>query len=173
MILGPGKMPAAADNVSERGRRTRDVAAEFLSRKLWVDFANEQPPANVIEAMRSALVTSGFEARPWVTAMLTSDEFYRDEVKQGLVRSPIDWVVSMLYAIGARSEAATPMWLMESMGQEPLQPPNVSGWRINGYYVNASAMEARARTCQGFAWHASREYWRATAPDTCSCARGG
>ena len=51
------------------------------------------------------------------------------------------------------------MWKMESTGQALLRPPNVSGWKINGYFVNASAMEARARICQGFNYHARRNFW--------------
>ncbi len=160
VILDGGTVPSGADNVANRGHATRDVAAEFLSRKLWIDFANEHPPAAVIDSMRATLIANDWDARPWVRAMLTSNAFYSDAVKNGLVRSPIDWVVSMLYAFGERSANVTPTWLMNSMGQEPLRPPNVSGWKTNGYYVNASAMEARARTCQSFNWRASREYWR-------------
>ena len=159
VILGNGVVPAGADKVQNRGRPTRQVAAEFLSRKLWVDFGNQNPPAAAIAAMRDAFVAADFEIRPWVRTMLLRDEFYTDEVLGGLVRSPIDWVVSILYALDLRSGASTPMWLMNSTGQEILRPPNVSGWKINGYYVNASAMEARARIAQGFVWNAMRTYW--------------
>jgi uncharacterized protein (DUF1800 family) len=160
VILGNGVVPAGAANAANRGRPTREVAAEFLSRKLWIDFGNQQPPAAVIAAMRDALIASNFNVAPWVRTMLLRDEFYADEVIDGLVRSPIDWIVSMLYAADLPSQDATPMWLMDSTGQEILRPPNVSGWKINGYYVNASAMEARARIAQGFAWDISRNYWR-------------
>ncbi len=49
---------------------------------------------------------------------------------------------------------------MDAMGQRLLYPPNVSGWRPNGYWVNASAMEGRARTAQSFNWAATRTYWK-------------
>jgi uncharacterized protein (DUF1800 family) len=159
VILGNGVVPPGADKVSNRGRATRLVAAEFLSRKLWVDFANQSPPAAVIEAMRDAFDEADFDIRPWVRTMLLRDEFYTDEVVTGLVRSPIDWIASMLYALDLPSADATPTWLLGNTGQEILRPPNVSGWKINGYYVNASAMEARARIAQGFAWTAHRNYW--------------
>ena len=48
---------------------------------------------------------------------------------------------------------------MEAMGQRLLYPPNVSGWRPNGYWVNASAMEGRARTAQQMNWASARTYW--------------
>jgi uncharacterized protein (DUF1800 family) len=163
VILGNGVVPSGADNVANRGRPTRDVAAEFLSRKLWTSFATDTPPpAGVAGAMRSALTSTGFSVRPWVTAMLTHPDFYSESVKQGLVRTPVEYVVALMVATGQRSRQANVTWLMESMGQRLLFPPNVSGWRPNGYWVNASAMEGRARTAQSFSWASSRDYWKGT-----------
>lgn len=159
VILGNGVVPAGAANVANRGRPTRLVAAEFLSRKLWIDFADQSPPAAVIDAMRDAFVAADFDIRPWVRTMLLRDEFYTDDVMHGLVRSPIDWIVSLLYAFDLRSEHVTPLWLTENTGQQILRPPNVSGWKTNGYYVNASAMETRARIARSFGWRAEVDYW--------------
>ena len=64
-----------------------------------------------------------------------------------------------MVATGRRSREAGVTWLMGAMGQRLLYPPNVSGWRPNGYWVNASAMEGRARTAQSFYWASSRNYW--------------
>ena len=160
VIFGNGTVPGMADNVQNRGRPTRDVAAEFLSRKLWVDFAGTNPSAGIIATMRDGLIANNFDIAPWVRAMLMSDEFYGTTVKEGLVRSPIDWIVSLLYATGTESEIATPMWLLNSTGQAPFRPPHVKGWEINGYFVNAGAMEARAQITQGFYWRASSDYWK-------------
>jgi len=161
VMLGEGIVPGGADNVANRGRRTRDVAAEFLSRKLWTSFATDTPPPPaVMTAMRDALTSNDFSVRHWVTAMLTHSDFYTDAVKTGLVRTPVEYVVALLVATGKRSRDANVTWLMEAMGQRLLFPPNVSGWRPNGYWVNASAMEGRARTAQSFAWASSRDYWK-------------
>jgi hypothetical protein len=160
VVFGNGLIPADAANVANRGRPSREVAAEFLSRKLWIDFANQTPPPAVITAMRDMLMTRDFDITPWVRVMLISNEFYDNSVKTGLVRSPIDWIVSMLYESGARSSDVTPIWLMGRIGQEPLRPPNVARRKTNEYFVNSSAMEGRARVSQGFAWNASRNYRR-------------
>ena len=92
--------------------------------------------------------------------MLNHSDFYTDAVKTGLVRSPVEYVVALLVGTGKRSRDANVTWLMGAMGQRLLFPPNVSGWRPNGYWVNASAMEGRARTVQSFAWASSRNYWQ-------------
>jgi uncharacterized protein (DUF1800 family) len=160
VILGDGIVPTGANNVANRGRPTREVAAEFLSRKLWTSFATDTPPpAAVMTEMRTALTANDFDVRPWVKAMLTHPDFYTDAVRRGLVRTPVEYVVALLVATGKRSREANVTWLMESMGQRLLYPPNVSGWRPNGYWVNASAMEGRARTAQSFAWTSMRNYW--------------
>ena len=161
-MLDTGRVPAGASNTANRGRLTREVAAEFLSRKLWTAFATDTaPPTGVAAAMRDALLNNGFEARPWIRAMLMHPDFYTDGVKTGLVRSPVEFVVALQVATGQRSAAANVTWLMDGMGQRPLFPPNVSGWKANGYWINASAAESRARAVQQFIWTSGRNYWSA------------
>ena len=116
--------------------------------------------------MRDALLASDFDARPWVRAMLLHPDFYSDAVKAGLVRSPVEFVVALQVATGRRSADANVIWLMEGMGQRPLFPPNVSGWKANAYWINASAAENRARVVQQFVWTSSRTYWQ-TGGDRC------
>ncbi|HSL74184.1 MAG TPA: DUF1800 family protein [Ilumatobacteraceae bacterium] len=173
VVLGNGIVPAGATNVANRGRPTRDVAAEFLSRKLWTWFATDgPPPARVLSTMAEALVAGDFAVRPWVRSMLTHEDFYTDQVKAGLVRTPVEFAVALMYATGKRAAEVNFWWLMDSMGQRLLYPPNVSGWRPNGYWVNASAMEGRARAAQHFFWNATRTYWQSGGAGVISLAHG-
>ena len=50
------------------------------------------------------------------------------------------------------------------MGQRPLYPPNVSGWKHNGYWVNASAMAQRTATAQSFGWRIMSGFWSGDVP---------
>ncbi len=161
VMLGSGRVPVGATVVANRGRPTRDVAAEFLSKKLWMVFATDAAMStSVRDAMRDALLSSDFDARAWVRAMLMHPDFYTDSVKTGLVRSPVEFVVALQAATGRRSADVNVTWLMEGMGQRPLFPPNVSGWKANAYWINASAAENRARVVQSFMWASSRTYWQ-------------
>jgi uncharacterized protein (DUF1800 family) len=159
VILGNGTVPAGAAVTANRGRPTRDVAAEFVTRKLWAEFAGTDIPAAVLTAGRQAAVGSDFEIRPWVRALLVRPEFYTDAVKRGRVRTPVEYVVGCLVATGRRSAEATPIWLMDGMGQRPLFPPNVAGWKHNGYWINASAMAARTEASRSFIWRSMMGYW--------------
>ena len=173
VMLGSGKVPSGASVVANRGRWTREVAAEFLTKKLWTVFATDTaPPPGIAVAMRDALLGADFEARPWVRAMLMHPDFYTDAVKAGLVRSPVEFTVALQVATGRRSADANVIWLMEGMGQRPLFPPNVSGWKANGYWINASAAENRSRVVQSFVWASSRNYWQSGGTGVISLAAG-
>jgi len=159
VILGNGIVPDGATVASNRGRPTREVAAEFLSKKLWIEFAGTEPSKAVIGALRDAALANDFAITPWLRTLLMRDEFYSTEVKRGLVRSPVEFMVAGLVATGRRSVDGTPIWLMDGMGQRPLYPPNVSGWRHNGYWVNASAMAKRTDTARQLVWRSMSGYW--------------
>ena len=115
VMLGAGRVPAQAAQVANRGRPTREVAAEFLSRKLWLHFASGEPSNAVVGRLAQVLVANDFAIRPWVRAMLLDDEFYTSATRTGLVRNPIEYVVAMMVATGVRAEDA-PVWLMDGMG---------------------------------------------------------
>ena len=160
VILGNGTVPSGAD--INAGAATRDVAADFLSKKLWQEFgeaASGGVPSGVGTVMRSALIDSGFDIRPWVRSMLIHDDFYSDATKQGLVRQPVEYVVALLVATGLDAENGAQTWLMERTGQRLLSPPNVSGWKPNGYWVNASAIGARQEIASGAVWRTQRTTW--------------
>ena len=158
-MLGNGVIPNGAGIVANRGRPSREVAAEFISKKLWIEFAGTNPSAAVLAALRDSALANDFDITPWLRTLLTRPEFYTTEVKRGLVRSPVEFMVALLVATGRRSAEATPLWLMEGMGQRPLYPPNVSGWKHNAYWVNASAMAKRTETARSVVWRSMQGYW--------------
>ncbi|MEY2958941.1 MAG: hypothetical protein RLZZ01_1509, partial [Actinomycetota bacterium] len=132
VMLGSGAIPLDAPNVAQRGRDSAAVAAEFLVRKLWTEFAGTVVPPDVLSGLRDVALANDFDLIPIVRALLLRPEFYSEEVRSGRVRTPVEFVVGCLAATGARSVDATPVWLMDGMGQRPLFPPNVAGWKHNG-----------------------------------------
>ena len=79
-MLGNGVVPGGAAVVANRGRPTRDVAAEFVSRKLWTFFAGTHAAAGRDRRrMRDAAVANDFAITPWLRALLLRPEFYDAE----------------------------------------------------------------------------------------------
>ncbi|HUF98693.1 MAG TPA: DUF1800 domain-containing protein, partial [Ilumatobacter sp.] len=145
--------------ITPDGRLTRDVAAEFISRKLWAFFAGSSPSPAVVEHLRAAAIGGDFAIKPWLRALLTHPEFYAAPARTGLVRPPVDYVAATLVATGLRSEIGTPWWLLEGMGQRPLFPPDVSGWKNNANWINASAFGRRASTARHATYYVLANYW--------------
>jgi uncharacterized protein (DUF1800 family) len=110
VMLGNGIVPSGAANTSNRGRATRLVSAEFMSRKLWRFFAGTEPSGAVLGSLRDAAIAGNFAIKPWLRALLIRPEFYSTEVKQGLVRSPVDLMVAYLVATGLRAKTVVPLW---------------------------------------------------------------
>jgi uncharacterized protein (DUF1800 family) len=159
VVLGSGVVPGGASIVANRGRDTRAVAAEFITTKLWAEFAGTPIPPQVLADLRDVALATDFDIGPWVRALLLRSEFYAPEVVSGRVRTPVEYMVACLVATGLRSTPATPIWLMDGMGQRPLYPPNVSGWKHNAYWVNASAMARRTDVARQIGWRTMAGYW--------------
>jgi uncharacterized protein (DUF1800 family) len=123
--------------------------ARFMARKLWEFFAYPNPPAAVVDALATAFVAGNLSIRALLRALFLRDEFYTQAARQGHVRTPIEWAVTALRGLNLPASETDLHWHLTNQGQEPLNPPNVAGWKANGYWISTSASASRA----SFAWH--------------------
>lgn len=59
--------------------------------------------------------------------------------------------------MGLTSADTHPEWTLRAMGQAPLNPPDVSGWKQNAYWISTSAMWARGDWAGWMRWVASEK----------------
>jgi uncharacterized protein (DUF1800 family) len=127
------------------------IVAKHIARKLWEFFAYQNPSQAIIDALAAVLVNGN-----WIKAVLSAlfqrAEFYSATAKQGRVRSPIEYVVAVLKGLQVPSADLHPEWFMEGMGQELWDPPDVSGWKLNKYWVSTSMLYAKARFAESSSW---------------------
>ena len=121
----------------------RVIASRHLVRSMWESFAHPGAPADVVNPLAEGFVASGYDIRALVRSMLLRPEFYSATAKTGLVRPPVDFVVALLEASGLSATVVNPLYQLSGMGQIPFNPPNVSGWRPNAAWINATAWSAR------------------------------
>lgn len=131
---------------------TAPVAARFIARKLWTWLAYPGPPAAAVDAIAEALLSSDWEIAPAVHTLFLRDEFWSVAAAQGLLRTPVEFVVATAKALGVPASLFNPQWALAQMGQQPFYPPNVSGWRVNDYWVSTSAASARADFVESALW---------------------
>ena len=122
-------------------------------------------PAAVLTAMRDAAIANDFAIKPWLRTMLLRPEFYDAGVQAGpraFADRPRRRPAGRERQALRGGDAAV---ADGGMGQRPLFPPNVSGWKHNGYFVNASAMAKRTETAQMFFWRLMDTYWDDAGPN--------
>ena len=130
----------------------RPVVARYMAKKLWEFFAYQNPAAALLQALADGFVASNLNIRSLVQAIFLRPEFYSAQAKQGRVLSPVEFMVNMMRRLGLTADQMHPRWFQEGMGQALLNPPNVSGWRLNSYWLSTSAASAKAEMASNLNW---------------------
>ena len=130
------------------------LSATYIATKLWTFLAHPTPPAGVIDAI---VTTSDFannhDIKNLLRVMLNRAEFYLPAAKQGLVRTPIEFFAALCYYCQPMTADDLGLsWQAETTGQQMFNPPNVSGWRPNAYWLHTSGMSGRANIAQRAVW---------------------
>ncbi len=136
----------------------RSIAARFIAKKLWAFFAYPNPSTAILDALVAAFVGSSLDIATLLRTIFLRPEFYSPAARQGLVRSPVEWVVACLKAFGFTAVDTNPQWWMDPMGQQLFFPPNVAGWKNNAYWINSTALWARAGFARNLTWKAYNQH---------------
>ena len=96
------------------------------------------PTTAIVTTLADAFLGADLSIAELVRAIFNHPAFLSAAAKQGLVRSPAEWVVACMRAVGMSADDANPQWWMADMGQQLFEPPNVSGWRPNEYWLTTS-----------------------------------
>lgn len=147
IVLGQ-KIPGSG---IEEGERVLDLlarhpsTARFIATKLARRFvADEPPPALVDRAAETFRKTDG-DLREVVRAIVTSPEFFADDARRAKVKTPFEFVISSLRAIGAEVDSTLPVARALQQQGMPLylcQPP--TGYKDTAdAWVNSGALISR------------------------------
>jgi uncharacterized protein (DUF1800 family) len=105
-----------------------DAIAHFICRKIYRFFVYSNPgtaEGEVIDAMASAFVESGFEVKPVIALLLKSAHFFDNENIGAQIKTPAEYVVGLARQLDPTLQIDA---AMTSMEQQLFEPPNVSGW---------------------------------------------
>ncbi|MEM7271730.1 MAG: DUF1800 family protein [Actinomycetota bacterium] len=128
--------------------------ARFLCHRLWSFFAYPVDPADQVVSDIMGTYAAAFNIRDTLRAIFLHPQFRTDAARQGLVRSPIEYVVAVMRHASMTCAEAHPEWFLPGMGQRPFFPPNVSGWRQNDYWISAAGDWARIHMIGDLRWKA-------------------
>ena len=144
----------ARDIIDILFQERRAAHTRFFARKLWSFFAYPVPINDPVLNPIISAYNRNLNAGEALRAVFMHPKFRSDTAYNGLMRSPIEYAVAMMRHTKLDCATAHPEWYLRSMGQEPFQPPNVSGWRPNDYWITESSIWARGDMAGYVRWKA-------------------
>jgi hypothetical protein len=115
----------------------------FFTRKLWGEFIPTPPDAPTLAALQKTYVSSGLQLKPLLTAILTHPLMFDSITEPNMLKPPVVYAVGVMRALGRTITDSTVSDYLNSMGQQPYFPPNVSGWEGGLSWLNTNTALAR------------------------------
>ncbi|MHB8671354.1 MAG: DUF1800 domain-containing protein [Acidimicrobiales bacterium] len=121
------------------------VSARFVVARLWSHFARPVATDDPVVADLAQAYAGDLDVAKLLRAMFLHPEFTSPAVRTGLVRTPIEWLVGALRALGLWATDPALDAGLRQLGQVPFQPPNVGGWPQNAYWLTTASTLGRLR----------------------------
>lgn len=139
--------------------------SRYIVKKIWERHVYANPEPALIDRFVEVFRESGLDVAVLLRAIMESDEFYSERAERAIVKSPIDFCVSMLRQMGfgdpiqqrllagpsqqEQRRALAPLGLLNraltSMGMELLFPPDVDGWAWGSAWITSATVVERIK----------------------------
>ena len=127
------------------------ASAAYITSRLFSFFVYPDPDDGDLEPFIEVYLASGYDIGATVEAMLRSEVFYSPRAYRTLVKSPIEYAVGAVKALGLQSSVVASLagnvrrggGALSEMGQIPMEPPNVAGWPGGPSWLNSATLFAR------------------------------
>ena len=129
----------------------RPESGRFLTTKLWKFFAYDNPEPAVVDRLTNVYFQNNYELKPVLKAIFTAPEFLSAKAYRGLVKSPTEYVVSMIKDLGATNVDTNASRATSLMGQVLFNPPTVKGWDGGLGWINSAFFFNRVNTANNLA----------------------
>lgn len=121
-------------------------AAEFLVEKLWAEFVSNPVDEAAVKELAQLFRDADYEIQPLLSALFNRPEFWADENRSKLLKSPIELVLAEHYRLGIEIDDYKKLRRqVAGMGQDLLDPPNVAGWPQHQAWINSDSLVKRTR----------------------------
>jgi uncharacterized protein (DUF1800 family) len=121
--------------------------ARYLSRRLFEFFAYPEPSAKDLEPLVAAYVRTGGSVKAMLRALFTSPAFYSPKAYRAKVKSPVEFTVGAIRALGAATDGFPLPGVTTRMGQALFNPPNVAGWPGGVHWLTSTTWLERVNFC--------------------------
>jgi uncharacterized protein (DUF1800 family) len=119
------------------------ATARFITTKLFTWFVYDSPDPSVIDRLANTFTTSGFDIRSVLRDIFTGPEFLSPQAFHGIIKQPVDFVLGSLKSLNVQNIGPDVTQVLRRMGQDLLNPPDVSGWKGGSAWINSTTLFER------------------------------
>lgn len=122
----------------------------FMARKFYRYFVYSKPITDdnaIINEMASLFVNSDYDVQKVIRTLLTSKHFFDPEIRGINIKSPLENMISFTRHFPVANEDLAE-WIKD-FGQQPLNPPNVSGWKGYRSWITTKTLPGFIRIFNG------------------------
>jgi uncharacterized protein (DUF1800 family) len=119
------------------------ATARFLTTKLFRFFVYDNPDPATIDRLANTYTSSGFDIRAVMRDIFSGPEFLSEQALRGNVKQPIELVIGSLKALNVQTIGPDLPQATRRMGQDLLNPPDVSGWKGGDNWISATTVLER------------------------------
>jgi uncharacterized protein (DUF1800 family) len=117
--------------------------ATYLVTKVVHHFVSPAPEARYIQRLADEFQASRYDLKTLMRSVFLSPEFIHAESYRSLIKSPVEYMVSVLKALKAPQLSKLVLDADETMGQMLFDPPDVGGWPNNDSWISSNTVIAR------------------------------
>lgn len=132
------------------------ATGRFITRRLFGDLAYRNPDEETVDRLVEVWDGSGHSVREVVRAILVSDEFGSMRAYRSLVRSPVEFVVGAVRALGIETNWQTIEQSAAGMDQRLFEPPSVAGWPGGEAWLSSGTFFGRVNFLDAFLYPRGR-----------------
>ena len=119
------------------------ATARYLTSRLFAFFVYENPAPATIDRLAATFVASNFETRAVLRDIFSGPEFLSPQAFHAQIKAPVELVAGALKALNVQNVGPDATQVLRRMGQDLLNPPDVSGWRGGAAWINATTLFER------------------------------
>jgi uncharacterized protein (DUF1800 family) len=122
----------------------QDATAPFIVRRIVTHFVTPTPTDEYVTRLATSYRQTRYDTKSLMRDVFMSPEFTAASSYRSLIKTPTEFMVNVVKALGDKALSRMITQSGPGMGQALFDPPSVGGWPQNESWVSSNTMLARA-----------------------------
>lgn len=124
----------------------QEQTAKFITMKLYKEFISEKYDRKEVESLATIFRKSSYDISILMKNLLLSESFWAKENRANMIKSPVEYMVSLLKSLDIKPEKKQFKYLVNTgkkLGQDIFNPPSVKGWGYGKDWIDSTSLVNR------------------------------